>query len=186
MMLLEEVGLCDVHGLDGVPFPSPVLCDPAREAVPSVRFAVISTRSLMQLEGAVITESTAYLVDGITVLKVRGRIERSDLEAWADTLAVAGMLAQGPILIDLDGLEDWSITAQSMLMIAARRAAARGRLLALCRPNRGLHDATTALRVFDRVTTYLDPQDAAAQLGLPSGWTEPPSGGARSATAPVA
>jgi len=140
----------------------------------------------MQLAGAMTVESTAYLVDAITVLKVRGRIESRDLEAWADALGVAGMLAQGPILIDLAGLEDWSITAQSLLMIAARRAAARGCLLALCRPTRALHEATTALRVFDRVTTYLDPRDAAAQLGLPSGWTEPPSRAARSATAPIA
>jgi len=139
----------------------------------------------MQLAGAMTVESTAHLVEGITVLKVRGRIERRDLEAWADALGVAGMLAQGPILIDLDGLEGWSITAQSLLMIAARRAAARARLLALCRPTRALHEATAALRIFDRVTTYLDPRDAAARLGLPSGWTEPPSRAARGATAPI-
>jgi len=120
-------------------------------------------------------ESSAYLVDDVTVMKIRGRLESRDLEAWATALEAAGLLARGPIIIDLDGLQDWSISAQSLLLIAARRAARRGRLLALCRPDAALHLATAALRVFDRVTTYRDPQDAAAQLRLPSRWTEPPS-----------
>jgi anti-anti-sigma regulatory factor len=120
-------------------------------------------------------ESSAYLIDGVTVMKVRGRLEGGDLEAWANALQVAGLLGSGPIIIDLGGLEDWSISAQSLLLIAARRAARRGRPLALCRPNAALHAATAALRVFDRVTTYRDPQDATVHLGLPSRWAQPPS-----------
>jgi anti-anti-sigma regulatory factor len=126
-------------------------------------------------------ESSAYLVDDVTVMKVHGRIDSSDLESWANALEAAGLLARGPVVIDLDGLEGWSISAQSLLLIAARRAARRGRLLALCRPNGELHAATAALRVFDRVTTYRDPRDAAAKLRLPSQWAEPPSHADRSA-----
>jgi len=118
-------------------------------------------------------ESSAFLVDDVTVMTVRGRLESRDLAAWANALEVAGLLGQGPIVIDLGGLEHWSISAQTLLLVATRQAARRGRLLALCRPNGELHSATAALRVFDRVTTYQDPQDAAERLGLPSRWAEP-------------
>jgi anti-anti-sigma regulatory factor len=120
-------------------------------------------------------QSSAYLVDDVTVMKVRGRIESQDLDAWANALEAAGLLGAGPVLIDLDGLENWSISAQSLLLIAARRAVRRGRLLVLCRPSGNLHANTVALRVFDRVTTFPNPRDAAAKLRLPGSWTEPPS-----------
>jgi anti-anti-sigma regulatory factor len=120
-------------------------------------------------------QSTAYLVDNVTVMKVHGRIEADYLESWANALEVAGLIGRGPIVIDLHDLEHWSIKAQSLLLIAARGAARQGRVLALCRPNAALRSATAALRVFDRVPTYPDAREAAARLRLPSGWTEPPS-----------
>jgi anti-anti-sigma regulatory factor len=139
------------------------------------RRTVIPPRPPAEAAGAMTVQSTAYLVNNVTVVKVRGRIETDHLESWANMLEIAELLGQGLIVIDLHDLEHWSITAQSLLLIAARGAARQGRVLALCRPNAALRSDAAALRVVDRVTTYPDASEAAARLRLPSGWTEPPN-----------
>jgi anti-anti-sigma factor len=124
---------------------------------------------------AMIVESSVYLVGDVTVMKVRGRIEGADLETWATALETAGLLGQGPLVIDLDGLEYWSLSAQSFLLAAARRAARQGRQLVLCRPSAELRQASAAMQVFDRLTTYQDPAVLTTQLHLPELWSEPPA-----------
>jgi anti-anti-sigma factor len=124
-------------------------------------------------------QSTTYVAGEATVLKVRGRIEGHDLQSWVNALEAAGLVGRGPIVVDLEGVDHWSIAAQGILLVAARSAARRGRRLFLCRPPEVLRAATKALRVFDRLPTYRDAEAAAKDLRLPGGWTEPPSARSR-------
>lgn len=56
-------------------------------------------------------------------------------------------------VLDVDGIEQWSLVAQTMVLVTARRKRARGGHLLLRGGSASLHEQSSRLGLFERVAT---------------------------------
>ena len=90
---------------------------------------------------------------GVGVLELRGYMGESALAQLSGAIGWALARCAGPVVIDLTSLRGCSISGQGALEEAAERAAARGRVLAICGPQgiatrQASHGRQAAIPVF--------------------------------------
>jgi hypothetical protein len=69
--------------------------------------------------------------DGWGVLSLAGRLEGADASRVAGAVGWVVARGSGPLIVDLLGLESWSVEGQAVIVAAARRLAEHGRTLEL-------------------------------------------------------
>jgi anti-anti-sigma regulatory factor len=90
---------------------------------------------------------------GVGVLELRGYLGDSALARFSGAIGWALARCVGPVVIDLTSLQGCSVSGQAALEEAAERAAARGRVLAVCGPHgiatrQGPHGRQAAIPVY--------------------------------------
>ena len=93
------------------------------------------------------------IVDASHAVRVAGDAHGHDLEAFCDALAGVVTQQEDPVILDLSGLESWSLIAQAMVLRTERVLQSRGRHLVLLGPSPGLRAHGDRLNVFGTVET---------------------------------
>ncbi|MGA8988508.1 STAS domain-containing protein [Aeromicrobium sp.] len=102
-----------------------------------------------------------------TSLRLSGRIEGIDLAGLAEVLTRASRQVEHTLVIDLRGLDAWSVRAQAMVLTCAQRLARRSARMVFYSPSPALRRQSTALGVFEFIQT-LDPPPTPRRRSLTS------------------
>lgn len=91
--------------------------------------------------------------DGDFALMLRGTIGSADLVYFSDVLDQASRESGRSVLVDLSGVESWSLLAQAIVLSAARRVGSRGDRMILRNASEDLRQESARMDVFGRVDT---------------------------------
>jgi anti-anti-sigma regulatory factor len=85
------------------------------------------------------------------VLVIRGRVEAIALNSFAGAMEVVLKNHDLRFVIDVSGVDSWSLVAQAMVLATARRKAAQGEQLVLRGASQRLREQSQQLGVFEHV-----------------------------------
>ena len=117
------------------------------------------------------TTRSASFAEAPAHLVLQGSIVGPAVGAFAQTMDTVLGDHEPFFVLDLAGVDRWSLLAQAMVLTTARRKAARGEVLMLSRPSAALREQSRKLGLFERVVTA----DALPAI-FGSGGTTPPAG----------
>ncbi len=85
------------------------------------------------------------------VLVVRGRVEAIALNSFAGAMEVVLKNHDLRFVVDVSGVDSWSLVAQAMVLATARRKAAQGEQLVLRGASQRLREQSRQFGVFEHV-----------------------------------
>ena len=96
------------------------------------------------------------------ILVLGGGLAGADLNKFAGALALVSNNHSNRFLVDLDDVDEWSLVAQAMLLMTARRKSDHGEELVLRGASEELREHSQQLGVFERIRSIDSDADAQA------------------------
>jgi len=96
------------------------------------------------------------------ILVLGGGLVGADLNKFAGALALVSNNHSGRFVVDLCDVDEWSLVAQAMLLMTARRKSDHGEELVLRGASEPLRERSQQLGVFERIRSIDSDADAQA------------------------